>query len=57
MASTTGMKPGGYYDTHSESPRPAMDSFLPWLLEVMHDYGPGRVPLAHVGSAIADRIA
>ena len=46
------MKPGGYYDTHSEAPRLAMDSYLPWLLEVMHDYGPGRVPLAHV-----DRIA
>lgn len=31
MPTTTGMKGGGYYDTHSGEQRVAMEAFLPWL--------------------------
>jgi hypothetical protein len=35
MATSTGMKPGGYYDTHSDAQRLAIDAYLPWLLETV----------------------
>jgi hypothetical protein len=37
MPSTTGMKPGGYYNTHSDSQRLTIDAYLPWLLEAVAD--------------------
>ena len=35
MPTTSGMKPGGYYDTHSDAQRAAIDAFLPWLVEAV----------------------
>jgi hypothetical protein len=37
MPSTSGMKRGGYYDSHSDAQRAAMDAFLPWLVEAVTD--------------------
>lgn len=31
MPTTTGMKGGGYYDSHSHEQREALEAFLPWL--------------------------
>ncbi len=33
MSTTQGMKPGGYYNLHSDAQRAAIDMFLPWLVE------------------------
>lgn len=33
MPTTTGMKPGGFYDANSSAQRVALDAFLPWLEE------------------------
>ncbi len=33
MPTTQGMKPGGYYNAHSDAQRAAIDVFLPWLVE------------------------
>lgn len=35
MATTTGMKGNGFYDSHSNEQRAALDVFLPWLEEEM----------------------
>ncbi len=48
MASTTGMRGGGFYDAHSSGQRAAMDEFLPWIVEAMAD-----LPLPTSGSPIA----
>ncbi|MDT3777827.1 cyclopropane-fatty-acyl-phospholipid synthase [Nitrospira sp. MA-1] len=48
MASTTGMRGGGFYDAHSSGQRAAMDEFLPWMVEAMAD-----LPLPARGSPIA----
>lgn len=37
MPTTIGMKAGGYYDAHSSAQRAALDTFLPWLEDVMVD--------------------
>lgn len=48
MASTTGMRGGGFYDAHSSEQRAAMDEFLPWIVDAMAD-----LPLTTSGSSIA----
>ena len=45
MASTTGMKPGGYYDSHSDAQRVAIDAFLPWLRDAVADLPTADAPL------------
>ncbi len=45
MASTTGMKPGGYYDLHSDAPRVAIDAYLPWLCDAVADLPTADAPL------------
>lgn len=37
MPSTPGMKPGGYYDSHSDTQGAAIDAFLPWLVDAVDD--------------------
>ncbi len=48
MASTTGMRGGGFYDAHSSGQRAAMDEFLPWIVDAMAD-----LPLPTNGTPIA----
>ena len=48
MASTTGMRGGGFYDAHSTGQRAAMDEFLPWIVDAMAD-----LPLPTNGTPIA----
>lgn len=35
MPTTQGMKSGGYYDSHSDAQRAAMDASLPWLVQAL----------------------
>ena len=35
MPTTKGMKPGGFYNAHSDAQRAAIDAFLPWLVETV----------------------
>ena len=37
MATTAGMKGGGFYDAHSNEQRAAIDAFLPWLKSAVAD--------------------
>lgn len=37
MPTTTGMKGGGYYNTHSYVQRAALDAFLPWIEDAIAD--------------------
>ncbi len=44
MPSTSGMKPGGFYDSHSDTQGAAIDAFLPWLVEAI-----GELPIPPTG--------
>jgi hypothetical protein len=44
MPSTSGMKPGGFYDSHSDSQGAAIDVYLPWLIEAL-----GELPVPVAG--------
>jgi hypothetical protein len=35
MPTTSGMKQGGYYDTHSDAQRAAIGAFVPWLVDAL----------------------
>ena len=48
MATTTGMRGGGFYDAHSSGQRAAMDEFVPWIVDAMAD-----LPLPTSDSPIA----
>lgn len=37
MPSTPGMKPGGFYDSHSDAQGAAIDAFLPWLVDAIDE--------------------
>ncbi|GKS59635.1 hypothetical protein YTPLAS18_31620 [Nitrospira sp.] len=49
MATTEGMKGGGFYDAHSSVQRAAMEEFLPWIEEAIADLPLSRDPQAPIG--------